>query len=223
MAQKDPLHSFSNLPPGVEADLRKTLRVSSYAAGESIFLQGAEPEATYLVASGRVKIVRVTKEGYESILCVRGAGDYFCPVPLLDGGSHLGAAVAMTDVTLFWIEKNEFKTLCQESPELLNLVQGDCLAEVRHLLNRLEAFAFKNVRERIAIALLNETRKQAENPSGHYDIRMTQQDLAGLVGASRESVSRGLKKLEGEGVLMLSRGRISILDCDRLEKFSGQS
>ena len=77
---KDPLHSFTNLPPDIETELRNQLKVYSFAAGESVFLQGASPKAVYLVASGNVKVVRVTPEGYESVLCMRGAGDYFCPV-----------------------------------------------------------------------------------------------------------------------------------------------
>lgn len=73
----DPLHSFSNLPTDIETRLRKVLYVRNFAAGESIFLQDALPKAVYLVASGRVKIERVTQEGYESILCMRGSGDFF--------------------------------------------------------------------------------------------------------------------------------------------------
>ena len=218
MAHKDPFHSFKNLPADIEADIRNSFKVSAYAPGETIFLQGDEPEANYLVASGRIKIVRVTREGHESILCVRGAGDYFCPVPILDEGQHLGTAVAMTETTLFRIEKNDFKELCQRSPELLNIVQGDCLAEVRHLLNRLEAFAFRNVRERIAIALLREEHRQTGSVSQPNQIHMTQQELAGLVGASREGVSRSLKKLETEGILKLNRGMVTILDQKRLKK-----
>ena len=218
MANKDPLHSFSHLPREIDAEIRRSLRVSNFAAGENIFMQGASPQASYLVGSGRVKIVRVTPEGHESILCVRGPGDYFCPVPLLDSGAHLGTAVAMSDVTLFWIAKDEFKYLCKKSPELLSLVQGDCLAEVRHLLNRLEAFAFKNVRERLAIALLREEQRLGSSGSLPCVVRMTQQELAGLVGTTRESVSRALKKMEREGILNLSRGKITISDAPRLKK-----
>lgn len=221
MSYKDPLHSFSNLPPETESALRKSLNVRSYETGESIFTQGCEPAATYLVASGRVKISRVTKEGFESILCVRGPGDYFCPVPLLDNGAHLGSAIAMTDVTLFWIAKNEFKRLCERSPELLSLVQGDCLAEVRNLLNRLETFAYRNVRERIAFALLNEYHKQLVSSSTPQEIHITQQELASLIGASRESVSRSLKKLERESVLDLRRGKIIIQNHNQLEIIAG--
>lgn len=218
-AKKDPLHSFANLPPEIETELRHHLRVFSFAAGDSIFLQGASPQAVYLVASGNVKVVRVTPEGYESVLCMRGAGDYFCPVPLLDRGSHLGTAVATSDVTLFSIDQNIFRELCSRSPELLAIVQGDCLSEVRHLLNRLETFAFRNIKERLALALLNELRHlNNDNPSN--ELHITQQDLAGLVGASRESVSRTLKAFERKGIVRLGRGRIILQDIPRLRQLA---
>ena len=216
----DPLHSFANLPPKIETQLRNALNVRSFDAGESIFLQGASPNAVYLVASGRVKIDRVTNEGHESILCMRGSGDYFCPVPILDGGEHLGRAVAVTDVTLFWIERQEFMDLCQDSPELLSVVQGDCLFEVRHLLHRLEAFAFRSVRERLAITLLNETRRRGTKGEPANQLEITQQELAGLVGSSRESVSRTLKQMERQDILTTGRGKITIKNRIQLESLA---
>jgi CRP-like cAMP-binding protein len=216
-AHKDPLHSFANLPPEIETELRSHLRVFSFSAGESVFVQGASPEAVYLVANGRIKVVRGTPEGHESILCMRGAGDYFCPVPLLDGGRHLGTAVAITDVTLFSIERETFSDLCARSPELLATVQGDCLSEVRNLLNRLEIFAFRNVRERLAIALLNQAGTEKGNGRAS-ELRLTQQDLADLIGASRESVSRVLKEFERKNIVTLGRGRILLKDKTRLRR-----
>jgi CRP-like cAMP-binding protein len=216
----DPLHSFANLPPNIETRLRNALNVRSFKAGESIFLQGASPNAVYLVASGRVKIDRVTHEGHESILCMRGSGDYFCPVPLLDGGEHLGRAVAITDVTLFWVERQDFMDLCQDSPELLSVVQGDCLFEVRHLLHRLEAFAFRSVRERLAITLLNETRRRGSKETPATQLEITQQELAGLVGASRESVSRALQKMGQQNILRTTRGKITIMNRMQLESIA---
>jgi len=217
----DPIQSFTHLPSQIASRLRKKLSVRKYQAGENIFLQGDSPKSVFLIANGRVKIVRVTPEGYESILCVRGPGDYFCPVPLLDGGDQLGSAVAMTDTTLYSIERGEFSKLCRESPQLLTLVQGDCLAEVRHLLNRLEAFAFRSVRERVAIALLHESRTVNKTVDASREIKLTQNELAGLVGAARESVSRVLKSLEREGIIILSRGKVKIVKKVELEEITG--
>lgn len=221
--KNEPLHSFDQLPPDIERRLRSSLRVYTFSAGESIFIQEETAEAIYLVASGRVKVVRVTPEGYESILCVRGPGDYFCPVPLMDGGRHLGTAIAMSTVTLFACERSEFNSLCQDSPELLAVVQGDCISEVRHLLNRLEAFAFRSIKERLAIALLDQRRHMKDHSSPPDELHLTQKELAGLVGASRERVSRILKQLEREGIVSLGRGRVLLRDVGQLKRLARET
>ena len=214
------LHTFVNLPPNIETRLRSLLHVHLFAAGDSVFVQGASADAVYLVASGLVKVVRVTPEGYESVLCVRRAGDYFCPVPLLDKGAQLGTAVAISNVTLFSIERTAFNKLCQESAELQAIVQGDCLGEIRRLLNRLETFAFRTIKERLAIAMLREVRYQEANTRLPREIHLTQKGVAGLVGASRERVSRILKEFERSNVVSLKRGRIILLDLDYLKKLA---
>jgi CRP-like cAMP-binding protein len=222
MKDTDVLQPFAHLPSDIQGELVRQLHVRTFEAGEQVFEQGASASAFYIVASGRLKIVRVTPEGYENILCVRGPADYFCPVPLLDDGNQLGTAIAMTDVTLMWMERGAFLSLCEASPELLSIVQGDCLAEVRRLLNRLEVVAFRSVRERVAHALLTMSRQQADNGTPADELRLTQQELGALVGASRESVSRSLAQFERNGLVKLARGRVSIQDRAGLEKIAGQ-
>jgi len=208
--------SLDKLPPEIAARLRAAMKPRAFSAGEHIFLQGDRATAIYLVARGQVKISRVTPEGDECILCVRGQGSYFCPVPLLDNGNQLGTAVAMTDGTLLMVEREEFGDLCRRSAELLAMVQGDCLAEVRRLLNRLESFAFRSVRERVALTLCNESRRCPAGEDGSVELLLTQQDLAALVGSTRESVGRALKIMEHAGLVSLHRGRIRVNDIDRL-------
>lgn len=216
MEETDARSLFDHLAPEARVRLREMLHVQTFAPGEQVFVQGAPGSAIYLLTRGRVKITRVTPEGHESVLCVRGPGDYFCPVPVLDNGSQLGTAVALTEVTLLWAERAEFMALCEGNPELLSNVQGSCLAKVRSLLNRLEAFAFRSVRERLAVALMNEARHQQTSGDPPGELHLTQQELAGLVGASRETVSRLLTQLEREGVVALKRGRVLIRDWEQL-------
>jgi len=218
MTKKENISPFEKLPTEVELAIRKSFRIINVSAGESIFLQNENPRNLYLVGSGKVKISRVTRDGYESILCVRRVGDFFCPIPLLDSGGQLGTAVAMDNVTLFCIDKETFNALCREYPDFLNIVQGDCLGEVRNLMSRLEAYAFRSIRERLAFALLEEIRRQKDGKHQKQEVYITQQDLAALVGASRESVSRALNKLAKEGTLSLSRGKVTIHDIYQLEK-----
>ncbi|HEC23655.1 MAG TPA: Crp/Fnr family transcriptional regulator [Chloroflexi bacterium] len=219
LKKSEALRLFTHLPPDIQTRLLEHLQTSTYAAGEPIFLQGDPAAAFYLIISGRVKIVRVTPEGYENILCVRGPGDHFCPVPLLDGSTQLGTAIAMTDVTLLSVRKETFCPLCEESPELLATVQGDCLAEVRNLLHRLEIVAFRSVRERLAHALLTMSRQQSAEESANV-LHLTQQELGALIGASRESVSRTLSRFERKGLVSLQRNQVIIRDRERLKKIA---
>lgn len=211
---------FASFPEDIQTRLGREMHIQTCEPGEAIFVQGAPATAIYVVMHGRVKIARVTPDGHESILCVRQPGEYFCPVPVLDGGSQLGSAIAMTDVTFLWMERNEFHGLCRQCPQLLASVQGDCLAEVRYLLDRLETFSFRNVTERLALALLEEIRHQRVDGNGPIELNMIQQELAGLVGASRESVSRSLQRLKQAGILELHRGRVRVLDVEKLRKIS---
>ncbi len=204
---------FSSFSPTLQAKLRPLVRVRHFNAGEIIFLQEDPSEAIYFVEEGRVKIARVSPDGEETILCIRHPGEYFCPVPLLDGKGHLGTAFALTPVTLVSIGRRAFLELAKEHPELLIIVQRDCLQEVRYLLHRLETFSHRSVRERVITGLLDTLQPTLEN---HAVVWLTHQELANLIGASRENVSRILKELENEGLVKLCRGKIEILNVTQL-------
>lgn len=206
---------FSTLAPEIQEVLRPLVRIRHFETGQAIFFQEEPVEAIYIVGRGRVKVVRVTPDGDETILCIRQAGEYFCPVPLLDGKGQLGTAFAITPVDILFIERQAFLAVCKEHPELLAIVQSDCLTEVRYLLHRLETSFHRSLRERVIMALLDALHTQ--NVHGNQGtILLTHQELANLTGGSRENVSRVLKGLERMGILQLQRGKIRVLDRSRL-------
>lgn len=206
---------FAFFPDETAEELRRILRTEEYRPGEVIFHQGEKVHAVYVVLQGRVKIVRLGLDGEESILCIRQAGDYFCPVSLLDGRSHLGTAIAMTRTILLWAERQSFLELCRENPQLLTLIQTDCLDAVRSLLHRLELVVHHTLRERVVATLLG---MAGDLPNGKpAELSLTHEELAEVIGASRESVSRVLKVLEREGFLELRRGKIRLHDLQRLK------
>ena len=215
-------HIFSGLSPDIQARLRAILHVRTFVAGEQIFAQGAPAPAFYIVASGRVKLVRVTVEGYALILCVPGPGDCFCPVPVLDDGTQLGSAVALTDATLLWAESREFRALCEKSPELLAAMQGICLGEVRRLISRFESLASHRLTQRLAGAMLAESRHRQIDGFPPDELHLTHQELAELVGAARESVSRLLAQWEQQGVVTLKRGLVIVRNREELQRLAGE-
>ncbi|MFQ5921726.1 MAG: Crp/Fnr family transcriptional regulator [Anaerolineales bacterium] len=223
MSDNDAFKAFSHLRPELQDDLKLLFEEHRYSPGHEVFLQGDPSESVYMVAEGRVKLTRVAQEGFESVLCVRRPGEYFCPVSVIDRGPQLGTAEAMGEVVLLEADREQFNALCKDNPELLAIVQGTCISEVRTLMQRVEAFAFRNVRERLAMTILEESHRQRLNGNPVDEIRITQQELAGLVGASRESISRTMTRLEQDGMVQTGRGRVRILDRPQLRKLSGTS
>ncbi len=216
------LDLFKYISPEAANEIRHRSRVHTFQAGETIYLQGAPPAAIYLLARGKVKLVRVTKTGDEVVLCVRREGEYFCPIPVIDKGPQLGTALAITDVTLLVIDIGDFHILCQKYPELLLTVQRSCLMETRLLLKRVEMVTFRTVRERIATILLDEMRRLEATGRPPETIHLTHFEVAGLIGASRESVSRALKQLEKQNVLRLGRGKIIVLEREKLRQIADE-
>ncbi len=221
MSDHDVFIAFSHLHPELLADLKLLFEEQRYSPDQEIFHQGDPTETVFMVADGRVKLTRVAREGFESVLCVRRAGEYFCPVSVIDRGPQLGTAEAMGEVVLLEADRAKFNALCDENPELLASVQGACIGELRTLIRRVEAFAFRNVRERLAMTILEESERQRGSGNPVDEIKITQQELAGLVGASRESISRTMTRFGKSGVVQTGRGRIRILNRESLKELAG--
>ena len=221
MSESDVFKVFAHLRPELRENLKLLFEERRYAPGQEVYLQGDPTKFVYMVAQGRVKLTRVARQGFESVLCIRRPGEYFCPVTVVDRGPQLGTAVAMEEVVLLEADRAHFNVLCEDNPELLGMVQGTCIGEIRSLMRRVEAFAFSNVRERLAMTLLEESSRQRGNGNPSDEIRITQQELAGLVGASRESISRTMTRFEHGGLVQTGRGRITILDREALKELSG--
>ena len=222
MEEKNARCLFENLEPEIQAKLRSIMREKVFRAGEQVFAQDVPAQAFYIVVSGRVKIARLAPNGCEIILCMLGPGDLFCPVSLLDGGPQLGMAQAITEITLMWAERAECCALFKTSPLLLSTLQTTCLGEVRRFVRRLELLTSRRLKERLAIILLDESLYRLASCVSNDELRITQQELAGLVGASRESVSHLLAEWEREGIVAVRRGRVIIQHRGQLDQIAGE-
>ena len=210
----------TNPPDQLNAELVAVMRHRMdevfFPAGAQIFTQDVLADDLYIVCRGRTKLVRVTSDGNELILCMPGPGEPFCPVTLLDGGPQLGTAFAVSDVTLLHCNREDFDTLCIEHPEVLSAVRAACLGEVRRLAQRLELRSFSSLKKRLAALILDATRIQAQRGDPMEMRNITQQNLADIIGASRERVSTVLAEWRDAGIVSTRRGGITVRSRDKL-------
>jgi CRP-like cAMP-binding protein len=206
----------------------------SYRRGERMILEGDQTEITYLVLEGRVRVFTGTPEGTEVTLCVRGPGDLIGEMGALDpGGRRSASVVALEPVRCRVIAARELQAFLEAHPRstlaLLRLVIG----RLRGADRRRTEFGPYDATRRLARVLIeaaDEASTGAGVQGGRRDsgaggvqlgLALSQHELSGLIGASRESVARGMAELRRRGLVTTGRRSVTIRDADGLRAFAG--
>ena len=212
---------FSGLSAAELEAIKRHVFEKSADRNELILLEEEPAEAVYFVVSGAVKAFKTSPEGKEQILCIMRPGDSFNDVPVFDGGPNPASAIAMSPVALYGISKTDMAILLREYPGIADNIIKVLAGRVRHFVSLVEDLSFRHVIGRIAKLLLeyatDHTVVDEEGPKP----RLTQQDMAAMVGTAREVVGRSLKALEEEGAIRMDRHRIVIVNKKALEEMSG--
>lgn len=213
---------FSGLTPTELEAIKRYVFEKSADRNDLLLLEEEPAEAVYFVVSGAVKTFKTSAEGKEQILGIIRPNESFNDVPIFDGGPNPTSAMAMSPVVLYGISKTDMETLLREHPSIaINVIK--VLAErVRHFVSLVEDLSFRHVVGRIAKLLLEYARDhrgpgEKETPKP----RLTQQEMASMVGTAREVVGRSLRALEDEGAIRMDRHRIVIVNKGILEEMSG--
>lgn len=185
----------------------------TFPTGDIILLEGEYAEALYFVVSGAVKVFKTSAEGREQTLKVLRLGEPLNDVSILDGGPNLASAQAIGPVLLYGIEKSDLKTILSKYPRVAMNIINILVSQVRHLASLVEELSFKPVIGRLAKVLL----EYASDGPGPRP-RLTQQEIAALVGTAREVVGRSLKALEAGGIIRFERHRLVIVDRKALQE-----
>ncbi len=217
-AHEQELRRITLLSAVAPATLRRVAQVAmrrAYPAGETIFIAGEPCDAAYVLLSGRVIIYRLSPEGRRQILTQLHPGQAFNMTPLfLDDAHNPSGATALDDVILYTILKDDFLSLIRECPDLSTAVLRDFAVRLQHLGNLVEDLSLHSVQERLAHFLL----EHAE--SGEITQRWTYDDIAERLGTVRDVVGRSLRTLEDAAILRRERGRLVLLDRERLENLA---
>ena len=211
---------FSGFGPSELASLEPRVVRRRYPAGQALFHMGDEGGTLHIIESGRVKVAIPSRSGEELILAILGRGEILGELSLLDGKPRSATAQALEDT----------ETLCLRRADLLALMRGrfDVVERVLEVLARrlrdadllLADRHFLNISSRIAKKILDlgEAFGIQEGGSVRIGVKVTQKDLASMIGATRESVNKGLRSLQDRGLVRISGGVIEIPDRTRLAR-----
>ena len=195
----------------------------SIERGDMILLEDDPSEAIYFVVSGAVKVFKTSIEGKEQTLCLLRVGESFNDVPILDGGPNLASAIAMTPIVLYGMTRSDIEELLRENPRIAMNVIRVLSKKVRHFVSMVEDLSFRDVTSRVAKLLLEYATDHGGGPEEgtQQRPRLTQQEMAAMVGTAREVVGRSLKVLEEEGAIRMDRHRIVVTNRKALQQMSG--
>jgi CRP/FNR family transcriptional regulator len=207
---------FAGLNEAVLEPIKKYVFEKKAERGETLSFEGEPSDVLYFVFTGVVKAFKTSADGKEQIFRIIRPGESFNDVPVLSGGVNLVSAEAMGPVVLNGIKKKDLEAIIRERPQVaLNVIQVLSL-RVQELVALVEDFSFRHVTSRVAKMLL----EYADHRAGEGP-RLTQQEMAAMIGTAREMVGRSLKNLEGAGTIRMERNRIIIADQQALKNLAG--
>jgi CRP/FNR family cyclic AMP-dependent transcriptional regulator len=209
----DTTELFSSLPGDVLEDLRQRATVRTYERNELLFSQGDPAAELFVIEQGRVAIVTKAPDGRESVLAVLEGGAMFGELPLFDGAPRSADARALTESRVIVLSYNPVRDVLRARPELLWTVTRLLARWLRATDEALADAVFLDVPGRTAKRLL-----ELAGDGDEFKLPVTQEELAGMVGASRERVNKALALFARLGWLEVKgRGRYRFLDRSALE------
>ena len=209
---------FSGLDIAELESIKRLVFERTAERDEFILDEGEPGEALYFVVSGAVKEFKTSAEGKEQILRIIRPGESFGDVAIFDAGPNVASAAAMGPVVLYGINKTDVGVIIHDHPTVAANVVKVLAERVRHFASLVEDLSFKNVLSRVAKLLL----EHAGNRTGPERPRLTQQEMAAMVGTARELVGRSLRALEEKGAIRIDRHRIVLIDREALRETVGE-
>jgi len=208
-----------HLPAETLENLARYARLQNYAKGDVIVRKGAAGNGMMAVVEGRVKISTVSPDGKEVILDFIDPGEVFGEISLLDNGERSADAVAMEACRVLVLERRDFLPFLERHPQTCIKLLSVLCGRLRQTNLLIEDSLFLNVESRFAKRLLGFSRQFGESrPDGILvRLKLSQQEIAALIGITRESVNKQLSAWQERGWVKVSRGAILITDVEALE------
>jgi CRP/FNR family transcriptional regulator len=209
---------FATLEPEGALALRESMVEVHLGRGQVLFREGDYGDRLYIVVEGKLKIGRSSADGRESLLSVLGPGDMFGELTVFDPDARMGTAVAVTECRLYSLSADHLRSWLAQHPDVSLALLRQLSRRLRRSSEVLSDLVFSDVPGRVAKSLLDlATRFGVSTPEGiHVAHDLTQEELAQLVGASRETVNKALADFASRGWLRLEARAVVLRDTERL-------
>ena len=211
---------FQGVAPEAREALASALQYSDYTRGENVFTEGEQGDSLFIVLTGKVKVGRRAADGRENMLSVMGPSDMFGELSLFDPGPRTATATVLTDAKLASLAHAALWPWINDRPVIAEQLLRVLARRLRRTNDALADLIFTDVPGRVAKALLELAERfgtqEGEGVRVHHDL--TQEELAQLVGASRETVNKALADFAHRGWIRLEGKSVLISDSERLAR-----
>ncbi|MBX9810649.1 MAG: cyclic nucleotide-binding domain-containing protein [Burkholderiales bacterium] len=201
---------FSSLNDEQLRVLSPCIQMRSYPRNTFILRAGEETDALYVILSGRVKVLIPDEEGHEVILSVMGPHEFFGEMGLLDDQPRSASVETLEPCEMLRFSKTGFMNCLEDNFELAMVIIHNLVKRLRDADRKIESLALIDVYGRVARLLI----EMAEDVDGKWIVQRAppKQEIAHMIGASREMVSRVMKDLQHKGLIRAEKRKIIVLD-----------
>lgn len=211
---------FVNMDPEASRALIESMVPVRVARGETLFHEGEPGDRLYVIRSGKIKLGRKSSDGRENLLAVIGPGEMFGELSLFDLGPRTATATGVADAVVLELEHHVMSTWLEQNPGVATHLLNALARRLRRTNEALADLVFADVPGRVAKALLDLSIRFGKQTDEGVRVAhdLTQEELAQLVGASRETVNKALADFAARKWVRREGRAIVLLDVERLER-----
>ena len=217
---------FSELPPESQEDLLKITREISLKKGEVVFQEGDPGVGFHIVLSGAVKIVKMNEEGKEHIIHILGPGELFGEVLLFNQGAYPATAIAQSDSLVGVVPNEKLEELVLRNNQLALLIIKALNRRLQVAQQKIRSLALTGAQAKVAntlLALLYERGQEETDQTWRLELDIPKQDLANLVGVTRETLARILSEWQKQKWIEWQGKTLLIHEVIKLKEISSSN
>ncbi len=205
---KEALHSLRTIPLFAHVDdeslesMGELLIERGIPKHQTIVEEGLPGDYMYVIREGQVRVTKLSGDGREKILELMGPGDFFGEMSLLDGAVRSASVKSLSETRILALSRNDFLKELRHNPDLAMAVIQELTRRVRQMDEQASSLSFQRVKERTKGLLRRLAKNDSEMSGRHSTPPLTHQQIADMIGTSRETVTRIVKRLKQEEWLL---------------------